>query len=450
MTVLKKASIYVLGIVMMSAFGATVPALAQDDFESGSMDCLVTAYYSPLEGQDYYITGSYEGDVALNGQGTHGASGAAVFEGMLAAPDAYSFGTKMLIPGLGVGDVQDRGGAIVETDEYIRVDVWMGEGMLGLAKALNWGSRQMTCTVYPPELGTSLDFDFSWVSDQLHQSYEASLRKKTYEMTQLNIFESDSSQLPSDEKDFSAPELDDESETISTLESDSHPSNQLMIKGLSYSQSTLSPGLGLGQQGFEVEKLQGLLADLGYYKAVQTGYYDELTRDAVGQFQLDYQIIDSMSQSGAGYFGQKTHAALLSHTGAQAVISKDDMNKKQALPPIGQNLPSIKQLSTPSFIELNDSLHFSVAKTELKNPSNIPLVHELKRNDVGEDVLQLQRLLIREGYLPLGMDTAYYGEMTAQAVFDLQLALGIVNGPLDSIAGRVNSETLSGLNHLFN
>ncbi len=56
---------------------------------------IITAYYSPLQGQKTYYRGSYEADVLLNGNGTHGASGTPVFTGMLAAPKTYAFGTQI-------------------------------------------------------------------------------------------------------------------------------------------------------------------------------------------------------------------------------------------------------------------------------------------------------------------------------------------------------------------
>lgn len=55
----------------------------------------VTAYYSPLPDQKYYLTGDYEREKRLNGQGIAGASGKKVFSGMLAGPASYPFGTKI-------------------------------------------------------------------------------------------------------------------------------------------------------------------------------------------------------------------------------------------------------------------------------------------------------------------------------------------------------------------
>ena len=106
---------------------------------------IITAYYSPLLGQKTYYRGSYEADVLLNGNGTHGASGTPVFTGMLAAPKTYAFGTQIFFDGLGLGTVQDRGGAIVDAyvrgQAYDRLDIWMGYGEVALRRTIAWGRR---------------------------------------------------------------------------------------------------------------------------------------------------------------------------------------------------------------------------------------------------------------------------------------------------------------------
>ena len=72
----------------------------------------ITAYYSPLPDQQTYVTGSYNGDRRLNGNGTNGACGKQVYPGLIAAPSNFEFGVKIDIPGFGTGSVCDRGGAI--------------------------------------------------------------------------------------------------------------------------------------------------------------------------------------------------------------------------------------------------------------------------------------------------------------------------------------------------
>ena len=146
-----------------------VPALA----EGAAMETrklLVTAYYSPLPDQAFYIRGSYEADIRLNGRGTNGADGTEVYEGMLAAPKSYPFGTRVMIPGLGVGEVHDRGGAILAGKDYDRIDVWMGRGEEGLARALNWGARIVEGEVYFSADLVEPGLSFAWVNATLPAS----------------------------------------------------------------------------------------------------------------------------------------------------------------------------------------------------------------------------------------------------------------------------------------
>lgn len=121
---------------------------------------IITGYYSPLPWQEDYITGTYEGDIRLNGSWVNGASGKAVFEWMLAAPKKYDFGTKIYLENFGVWSVQDRGGAIVEAwvrgHEHDRIDIWMGYGDQGRKRAINWGKRTVKAKIVDREEEVSL------------------------------------------------------------------------------------------------------------------------------------------------------------------------------------------------------------------------------------------------------------------------------------------------------
>ena len=48
---------------------------------------------------------------------------------MIAAPKSYDFGTNIFFTGLGLGRVEDRGGAIVAAwdrgEPHDRIDIWM-------------------------------------------------------------------------------------------------------------------------------------------------------------------------------------------------------------------------------------------------------------------------------------------------------------------------------------
>lgn len=124
---------------------------------------IVTAYYSPLLWQAEYYRWSYEADIRLNGRGTNGASGTPVFTGMIAAPKTYAFGTQIFFEWLGLGRVEDRGGAIVEAlvrgQAYDRIDLWVGYGDEWLRRARAWGRREVKGTIVKNDTREALNIE---------------------------------------------------------------------------------------------------------------------------------------------------------------------------------------------------------------------------------------------------------------------------------------------------
>ncbi|MEI7511768.1 MAG: peptidoglycan-binding protein [Candidatus Peregrinibacteria bacterium] len=240
-------------------FSSSFLSLADDNTppEGGkSQSLVVSAYYSPLPGQDAYVRGSYEGDIRLNGNGTNGADGTPVYPGMLAAPKSYAFGTRVYIPGLGLGTVHDRGGAIVEKDGYHRIDVWMGYGDEGRIRALQWGMRSVTGTVY------------------------ADLEKE-------------------DSLALAIPHVPTPSVSTDNTSAKKTTGTDLFPQGM-----------GIGQQSDAVKRLQIVLQDMGYLDADPTGYFGAQTQTALIAFQKDNGVIASSGEQGAGYFGPKTKNTL--------------------------------------------------------------------------------------------------------------------------------------------
>lgn len=262
---IKKLLFFGFGLLYSSTLVATplviaeatteVPPPPEEEEEeapaSYSQTFIITAYYSPWPGQNHYVTGSYEGDIRLNGNGTNGADGTPVFPGMIAAPKTYSFGTKMYIPGIGMTAVHDRGGAIQPAGQrgnsYDRLDVWMGGGDEGLRKALGWGKRTVEVLVYgiQPELEEAVYFD----------SYS----------------------------------------TVENL------ATQLFLNPLEFPND-----LYFGTSSDSVKKMQGYLHDWGYLDMEPDGFYGESTANALFQFQLDFGIVSDSEELGAGHFGIKT------------------------------------------------------------------------------------------------------------------------------------------------
>lgn len=216
----------------------------------------ITAYYSPIPGQERYVRGSLEADKKLNGNGTNGADGTPVFPGMIAAPKNIPFGTKMHIPGIGTVAVHDRGGAIVPAGErgekFDRLDVWMGAGDEGLNRALRWGRRNVKVIVYGQDESIVENIDLSSVSAE-------DLPGNNAPPTSTPVFRQD---------------------------------------------------YGLGDTGAEIAEIKQKLTDLKYYQGEINENFDAPLYQAIVKFQLAYEIIDHDGEFGAGYFGPQTRRTL--------------------------------------------------------------------------------------------------------------------------------------------
>jgi len=282
--------LFLFGLVLISSYYSKNLAFAEEYTKVFRL----SAYYSPLPCQDRYATGSYEGDIRLNGRGTNGASGAEVYPGMIAAPKSYPFGTKMYIPGYGIGTVLDRGGAIISADEgngsFDRLDIWMGYGDVGLNRALNFGKRNLEVTVYGVDKS---------ISDTFHIP-GFSINEKIAKT--CTIIETTKPEVKTETKPVS-PVV----ENITTVNVDNLiSSNTYGVK----KDSLFYQGLMKGDNNAEVKRLQTELSRLNFYKVSASGNFDELTMHAVFKFQQSQGIVSSLTDVGAGYFGPSTRARL--------------------------------------------------------------------------------------------------------------------------------------------
>lgn len=270
----------------------------------------ISAYYSPLPGQSHYVTGSYNGDIRLNGRGTNGADGTPVYPGMVAAPKLYSFGTKLYVPGIGMTAVHDRGGAIIEAasdgesgPKYDRLDIWMGYGDKGLTRALNWGLRTVEVTIYgiDESITEAVEIDGYSPDEKHNQPY------------------------------YYIPEYYDDSGSGSGsgANASSAKTTALFPKDLWY----LS-------EGEEVKKLQEYLSQLGYFDGITNGYFGDDTRMAIYVFQKDKGLVQDIADLGAGHFGPATREAF-----EEAILSrKEDLVPGINLSPDSSNKDGIKKL----------------------------------------------------------------------------------------------------------
>lgn len=366
-------------------FAQTPLGYAQGNLQ-GKRKLLVTAYYSPLPDQRFYIRGSYEADQRLNGRGTNGADGTEVFVGMLAAPKLYPFGTRVLVPGLGVGVVHDRGGAILTGEDYDRIDVWMGRGEEGLARAINWGARMVEGEIYSPGTDMQVTLDFTGVSPHLNETFISRLQSS---LSASSAFTKSIEEIaPEEIQDlqvsltlfgyYSGPidgvlsEATREAIVLFQLQegilsSRTEPGagrfgpttqGKLKEKVANFDverekekhrifsrRAALSAGFGKNASGPEVEALQQSLWELGYYQGPISHRYDPLTIDAVFAFQQDHGILSTAYETGAGYFGPRTHEVLIAALDQRLEALKQYPKAMQTWIPPKIELPKIASLT---------------------------------------------------------------------------------------------------------
>lgn len=401
----------------------------------------ISAYYSPIEGQARYVTGSYAGDIRLNGSGVKSADGTPVYPGMIAAPSSYAFGTKMNIPGIGLVAVHDRGGAIVHAGErghsYDRLDVWMGYGDTGLNRALNWGKRNVTATVYgiDPSIKENVylegfteaekfiktivaeqkifktDIGYGQTGDKIGELQQYLKDLGYYKGTIDNYYGDEvykavvafqiDQNIIDNEEEFGAGYFGPQ--TRSKLEAvlDQRRKDNLPQKNL-----------GRDDTGDEVKKLQEALLKLGYDLEI-TGVYDQKTIDAVFNFQQENEIVDSEEELGAGYFGPQTLAVL-----SERLTTLDK--------PVSESLDNVPQ----------EQATFVAFETDLS------------LGDQGDEVTRLQEELKKFNLLRIE-PTGYYGEVTQNAVFKFQQRKGLVASINDSGAGSFGPQTRNHLNGIL-
>ena len=495
---MKLISKIITGLIVFCQVFVLIP-ITHAKYTSGKKQMImVSAYYSPLPNQRFYMRGSYAGDIRLNGRGTNGADGTEVYTGLLAAPRTYPFGTRIKIPGLGVGEVHDRGGAIIARKNYDRIDVWMGYGEVGLSRALNWGMRLVEGEVYYKSHQVQSGLSFSHISSTLPESViQRLMRRRVTDVGQLQdpkVFNKPITKASSkikieelqealislgyyygpitskyDQKTTEAVLLFQLAEDVipyknatgagyfgprtrATLKKKLESYNTDIAKELNRlkeNQGLLVPGLGKNTRGQIVTVLQRMLWELGYYEGRLTGRYDRRTIDAVFAFQKDHQILTSEWDSGAGYYGKKTHKALIAALDIKVKEIEKYPMQMQSWVPAKLNIPKIDNLTSRAKIE-RKPLHFSLKLIERKVvvKTQLKFTHDLELKDRGEDVARLQNILIKQGFLSAGLNTGYFGKQTEAALIKFQIKKGIVISKKASGAGRVGPKTRKILNTL--
>lgn len=474
----KDSSLTVLLSILLGIGISTSSAQAEE--VSYTATFIISAYYSPCLGQGHYVTGSYEGDIRLNGRGTNGADGTPVYPGMIAAPSKYPFGTKMSIPGIGITAVHDRGGAIVAAGEqghaYDRLDVWMGQCDEGLQRALNWGKRTVeNVTVYgiDPSLQESIYVEgFSsaenliknvvlapqiFPNDLWHLSSGDDVKRLQEYLTQLGYyqgsvdgfygdetqnaviaFQKDQNIIQSTEDwgaghfgvktrkalDLAVARMKEELEK-KEKEKEENAAPEILKKypDLAQYKVPFTRTLKQGMSGSDVQALQEELARLGYLRidAKDYGYFGEITQHALFKLQQKWGLVQTKTDAGAGTLGPETQSRMNALMGAR-----------------------VKTMGLIALHRENQMLNTSTALA--KEPT---FTRELTQGDRGEDVQKLQTVLKELGFFKGLFVTQFYGEQTKNAVYEFQKANQLVSSNSDEKAGRLEGSTLELLNGLI-
>lgn len=447
---------------------------------------MVSAYYSPLPNQKFYMRGNYEADKILNGRGTNGADGTEVYIGMLAAPKSYPFGTKIKIPGLGVGTVHDRGGAIIARKNYDRIDVWMGKGEEGLSRALNWGMRLVEGEVDFSGQSMVDNLDYSWVKNTLPSGtlkrlmakttvntvalskpitvsspkinveelqetlrllgyYHGPISGKYDELTKesVTIFQLSEGIISQRAEQGSGVFGPKTSSRLSEIANELNSNILKQQKILKEDLGKLTSGIGKDSEGEKVLQLQKMLWELGYYQGPFHHQYDVMTTEAVFDFQKDYGVLNDSLDRGAGYFGPKTHQAMTAAVNKKAVVIAKGPKQMQSWVPADVPLPKLSELS------FNQKVEKMALSFDLNGQgSTYAFTKDINPNDQGEIVVNLQNKLIRSGFLSEGLNTGYFGSKTRQALIAFQIDKKVIENKNSLGAGRVGPGTRQVLNAL--
>ncbi len=530
------------GILVFAIFAPNLPSVLAATFEPYQQTFIISAYYSPCPDQVVYFRGSYDADRRLNGNGTNGADGTQVYPGMLAAPRSYAFGMKLAIPGLGVGTIHDRGGAIVDagvrSNAYDRIDVWMGRCEEGLARALQWGKRTVTATVYPADYTIAESFELPGSSPRLvvdlklgdtgntvrllqeelktYGYYRGTLSGEFDELTEQALLGYQlARRIVSSADSAGAGTLG--SATRESLNNEAFKRSWKIPSGLltasvvhtsgttNTTNSRFPTTLALGDRGDEVRELQIALTEIGAYDCEINGVYDENTEKCIFKFQVQQGILTDFEEQGAGITGPQTRAALttaliarekklaalvadrLPSSTAQPGATGETVERLQAgLAKLGYydeevngDYDKITQVALADFqiaagiIESQTTYGagWFGAKTKTafdkelrgallalptlpKNPDwtrQVVIAYtprfttSLGLGDTGELVSELQETLIKLGYFA-DEATGNYGELTATAVIQFQLAVSVITSADDYGAGSFGPQTRAALN----
>ena len=430
---------HILGLVAMISFATPADIFSQENPLKASaafeQEFIITAYYSPIPGQCCYVKGGLKADRILNGQGHTSSDGTEVYPGMLAAPSSYPFGTRVRLTGLGVLEVHDRGGAIKDLGNGVqRLDIWVGHGEEGLARALSFGVQRITGTVYPlasHKPGVNFAFDniptfyerlnpympdggnFLAVRPKLDDS-GPSVRLMQEHLKKLGYFRRSTT-------DYFGGDTERSLKAFIRDFRLNEPSDQLTERTAAFilaaierkeAREPVTGFVDITSAPSTVMEAQRILRFLGYYNGKTNGEYSEKLASSILKFQQDNWLVGTDQDPGAGRIGPITLRRLLGEWNRLLVVDRVD-----------------KLLDRRRIEEV------------LANRGEV-FERFLGEGEGWSEVRRLQERLAQEGFFPSDRISGYFGLVTKEAVRKYQISRGLITSDNDTGAGYVGPKTL--------
>ena len=187
-----------------------------------------------------------------------------------------------------------------------------------------------------------------------------------------------------------------------------------------------------GASGAEVNKIQSRLRKLGYFPEKPSGFFGNLTEEAVKKFQK------AKGLNADGIVGVKTHS-LLFETVPAVNYNPDSRASKLPATPVRLKVPALPPSSHRSN-RIAAGARFKPQSrgkvTDQTSKSYLFSAQVFRKGDRGQGIKMLQEELKRRGFYPGEVD-GIYGEYTEKAVRQLQIHHNL---PVDGIVG---SQTLA-------
>lgn len=272
--------------------------------------------------------------------------------------------------------MHDRGGAIKNN----RLDIWVGRGEAGLARALTRGIRRFEGTVYLP--GAVIPAEI------LAQEIKPA-------------------KIPNVGFDYVLLKLAGRQTAPSTGKSyNSEDKNQQYFMNQVKNEFLLDKSYGLKETDEKIKQIKLFMEELGYQQT-DTEIFDETLYQSLLKYQLDKNIFPSESAWGAGRFGKKTYSQLIIDLGGKRLLAWEN-NQTTGLPNVNFNLD---------------------------------LKYSLFDGFIGPEVKEISKYLKMLGY-NITENEEYTAEIK-KAVIQFQFDNGIIDSKDSEIAGYFGPKTIA-------